>query len=179
MLSVSTNPFVVDYLMCCLFSFFNIHNMKVIILVAIFIFANAISSSNSAYCPCLCCLKDPNNDDCASEFVGNVNITSCSGDQTICKTRCEEQFPTQCGANNSLVDSNCVSGDTTTLNPTPATTSFNGPVQCKCECCPVTPCNATVQGNVIVDKCADCASGCAQQYPSACGPPATVQAATC
>jgi hypothetical protein len=153
--------------------------MKVLILVAIFIFANFISLSNSARCPCLCCLKEGSNVDCPEVLVGNVNIDSCSDDVTICKARCEAQFPTECGANNSLVDSNCVSDDPTTPYPTTVTTAYNGQVQCKCECCTGPSCSLTVQGNVIVDKCTECASGCAQKYPSTCGPPATVAAATC
>jgi len=143
--------------------------MKVIVLFATFIFINAISPSDSAYCQCSCCIPVEGNPDCALAIVGNKTVDNCLA-TTDCKQICEQQFPTQCAQNISIASGSCVPDPVSTTTPS-VTTVFNGPFECKCSCCSTANCSIVHVGNVIVDKCELCPGKCREEYPSQCGSP--------
>jgi hypothetical protein len=153
--------------------------MKFIILFVTFIFINSINLSDASYIQCSCCTKPPDNDDCQVEVIGNITIDNCPPNIADSDQKCQQQYPTQCGQNNSLVSSLCFSDVTTTTIAPTVTTPYNGPFECKCSCCPATPCTATHQGDVIVNSCDQCPKKCGEQYPSQCGTASPFIETTC
>jgi hypothetical protein len=152
--------------------------MKLLCLFAVCILLHIITPSNSAHCQCNCCLKEPDNDDCLVEVVGNVNVNICPEDPNGCKQSCQVQFPTQCNQNQSVAESECVSDSTTPVIPT-TTPVINGPFECTCSCCSAGQCEPQYQGDVIVDNCNLCTKQCGEKYPSQCGRNTTIESNKC
>ncbi|UJR37317.1 hypothetical protein I4U23_030025 [Adineta vaga] len=143
--------------------------MKASILFTIFIFIQTVSLSKSDYCQCQCCTKEPGNDDCQVNTIGNATIDNCPADDltTVCTGKCKQQYPTQCNQADSIAEGLCLMDSKTTMIP-PTTTILNGPVQCKCSCCVGVPCSAVHQGDIIVEKCDLCQKECTDKYLSQC-----------
>ena len=158
---------------------FNKRNMKFIIFFVTFIFINSINLSDAAHIQCSCCTNTPDNPDCDVQVIGNITIDNCPTDTTDNNQKCEQQYPAQCAQNNTLVSGLCFSDVSTTTIAPPVTTPFNGPVECKCSCCSVVPCNVTHQGDVIANSCDQCPNRCREQYPSQCGTPTASNENTC